>query len=74
MRSSVRGHLSFVRFHTATGAVDVFALIDDLVAVECPHVDVCEGDVCQGHLIGAADDDGTAGDAVVDVAGPVGEG
>lgn len=61
------------RAGAVTAAVDVLALVEELGAALRPHVDVREGYVGYGDYVGAADDDGGAGGAVGDRAGPVAE-
>jgi len=55
------------------GSVDVIAPVDDNVLVLRPHVEVLQCDVGQGDDVAPADDDGSAGDAVVHCSRPVSE-
>lgn len=60
-----------LRSHTAARAVDIFALIDDFVAIQRPHVDILKRDVSERDYVGASNDNWAARDAVVDITGPI---
>ena len=52
-------------------SIDIFALVEKLVLVYGPHVEVAERDVSQRNNIGSTDDDRCAGDTVIYRAGPI---
>ncbi len=48
-----------------------FALVDDLVAIQRPHIDILKRDVSERDYVGASNDNWAARDAVVDITGPI---